>query len=102
MKEINKVTGYQYLLMKYDNELVDKVFDVLELDRYREMPVEGKRGSGNTTMMCLEILLTKMQAGYESMFSVGLLEDRSKPGYKFQIVRKWLHDAEALLGVGNE
>tara|TARA_R110001606_G_scaffold138275_1_gene276349 strand:+ start:1194 stop:1775 length:582 start_codon:yes stop_codon:yes gene_type:complete len=82
MKEINKVTGYQYLLMKYDNELVDKVFDRLELDKYMAMSIEYKRGSGSTTMLCLEILLTKLQSGYESTISVGRLEDGSSPDYE--------------------
>lgn len=63
MKQTNKVTGYEYLQLKYDNELVDKVFKELNLDKEREMPIEGKRASGNTTILICELVLTELSTG---------------------------------------
>lgn len=106
MNKINKVTGYQYLTMKYDRKLVDTVFDTLELTKEADMPVEGKRGSGSTTMMCLEILLTKLQTGYQSTIADGRIltsKGYEAPDYELTSsmacyhAEQWLKDAEELL-----
>ena len=82
MKKINKVTGYDYLKLKYDNKLVDKVFTLLNLNKEQEIARYGKRGSGNTSMLILEIVLTKLQTGVLDTVYIGRLPNGTIPVYE--------------------
>lgn len=85
MKDINKVTVYDYLKMKYDNTLVNKLFDRVGLDKTVEMPHEFKRGSGNTTLAVCEIVLTQLQTGVERSIYYGFTivdGEKIRPDYE--------------------
>ena len=85
---IKEMSTYNYLCNKYDIDLVNILFFALDLDLTRSMPVHGKRGSGNTTLMCLEIALTEAQTNKTVTISNGLIpspEGPKPPDYEVNV-----------------
>ena len=55
-----QLTIYKYLKLKYKKKIVKEIFEKNGLDKKKIKDISGIRMSGDSTLLCLEIVLSKI------------------------------------------
>lgn len=66
-----QLTIYKYLKLKYKKKIVKEIFEKNGLDKKKIKDISGIRMSGDSTLLCLEIVLSKIcyNKDYELKYS---------------------------------